>query len=167
MVFYQNWHASEQIAFNYCDFFYKESYVSFSLPPECYYMCVYLCLCMFIRLLYISGLSLILGIFPFLFLKYKCVFLSFSPHTSHLKFIEIIASDSVMTSLKCHTLVFASNCLFIPPSELTGHTLAYAFVYNDDFQFIEWSHHLNHYKNTRIKAVSTSCLSLNWERHDN
>lgn len=53
------------------------------------------------------------------------------------KFAKIITSDSVMTSLKCHTMVFASNCLFILPSELASHALAYAFVYNNDFQFIE------------------------------
>lgn len=79
--------------------------------------------------------------FLFLFLKHSCAFLFPSPQTPHLKCAEIIASDFVMTSLKCHTLVFASNCLFILPSELTGHALAYAFVYDNDFQFIEWSHH--------------------------
>lgn len=55
------------------------------------------------------------------------VHFSLSVDTYH-KFAEIIASDSVMISLKCHTMVFASNYLFILPSELAGHTLAYAFV---------------------------------------
>lgn len=85
----------------------------------------------------------------------ECI-VSFSPYIAYLKFAKIIASDSVMTSLKCHTMVFASNCLFILPPELAGHALAYAFVYNNDFQLIEENCHLKHCKNTRIKAIPIS-----------
>lgn len=101
-----------------------------------------------------------------IFLSETHVHFSLSVHR-YLKFVKIIAGDSVMTSLKCHTLVFASNCLFILPLDLPGHALAYVFIYNNDFQFTEWSIHLKYYKNTRIKAIPTSCLSPNWDRHDN
>lgn len=53
--------------------------------------------------------------FIFFFLEFS-YFSCLSPHTSHLKSAKIIASDSAMTSLACHTLGFARNCLFTPPS---------------------------------------------------
>ena len=128
--FYQNFHVSNKLHLtNVIGFFFliKLPWIYLACYSVCVGGAVCVCACMHAYIykiavlfldLNVKALNLIFWVFLFLFLRHKYASLSFSPWTPHLKFAKIITSDSLMTSLKCHTMVFASNCLLILPSKL-------------------------------------------------